>query len=235
MLLRLVEQRLSPRKSIKGSILIRSLNHENLIKASLINISPGGLQFVLAWGEEILKVGDTIDITFNEYNQNTIITAEVRYQRCGILNDSYSVFYGVKFINISLECWKKIASFLDYTNDNQIFMEESKEQRRETRAFVSQKVRIQTEGGSITSAILEDVSFGGAKIYTPQALPVNANISIHFTDHKPPFYINGVCLWCNYDETRSLQYESCSGIAFHDINSEQFNLLRSLIFINTPL
>lgn len=103
---------------------------------------------------------------------------------------------------------------------------ESHQLRQDIRIDVSFLVDVVFDNGRAVFGKLEDLSLNGAKLRLPVCLASGSPLILDLANHH--LSIKATCRWSNPDVWNVGSY--LTGICFTEINTEQYNKLRQILF-----
>jgi hypothetical protein len=238
MLRGVVDRRIGQRVPFHAELKINfEHNGVELEQAIASNISAGGIEFYIPADNFELKYGDTIEFCFNlPLLGTTLVKGEVRHLRQGVdLFQRPALFCGVKFLDLSLETWNSITQYCSSKTTRNISSSpapatgnsESTLSSIHKRATLDLDVIIELPEGRTINGKLEDISFGGARICTPESIPVNTYVVVKIGYRDVTMEVNGVSVWNSHCSESESQY--LTGIFFHSLDAPQLEQLRTLI------
>jgi hypothetical protein len=137
-------------------------------------------------------------------------------------------FYQIQLNDVSTEVWNYIVDFckLDQPTAKLPHQLADRKDMRVCANLIQSKLQINDE--SPFDIIIEDISYGGAKISSPRLIPLKSNVTLLLTYREISFELNGTCIWISANETNGHEFHA--GILFEDLNLEKYNLIRKLLF-----
>jgi c-di-GMP-binding flagellar brake protein YcgR len=234
-----VESRVGQRIPFKQELSIRlEKDDANFASGTATDISAGGIQFFLPWGHEVMTAGDRIELHFElPVIGVTVIRAEIRHLQYGINTEqSRFIFYGAKFLDLSIETWECLYDFCRPSEPAPAGTAETPHQktpaeekdRKDIRVSADIPARIQLPEGHFVTGVIEDISYGGVRVRVPEEILKDTPLTVTPLTKSEPFTIGGVCVWTKNHAPAEPEF-SC-GVFFNRLDTDQFNQLRSLIF-----
>lgn len=228
-----IEQRTTPRIPFEQDIQIRFMKDDDTaVFGKTVDISAGGLQFSISWGEDLFHLGDIIEIIFKDlpFIGDVTVASEIKYERPGIDPEYHRLnYFGAKFLNLSMDTWNAI---IDYTRANpssaQPVSLPKKEtiERKDIRVTTCFNAEFKSSDNHYHPVIVEDLSFGGAKIKTPQPVAINDPMTLVLVNQDQRVEICGNCAWSGVEKDNRF----VAGIFFNKLSLNEYNILRNIIF-----
>jgi Tfp pilus assembly protein PilZ len=229
MLTGIINRRICIRAPVQSEIKINFRNTTGEVLATASNISVGGMQFTLKAQTSLFNIGDKISFIFQlpDHGEITVLS-EVRY--CNIQPNGVALeaHYGVKFLDFSLENWNSIRTYCNLNQDLPLAktLDKTEANNRISAAFLSTTIELET--GLILKGVIEDLSFGGARINLERPLQVNSCVTLNIHDDATVLKVKGYCIWCAPEKNASQLF--LAGIYFPRLDQTQFDILK--LFIN---
>jgi c-di-GMP-binding flagellar brake protein YcgR len=232
-----VERRLSKRIPFETEIQIRfEKNNQELIKTTANNISAGGMQFSIPWGFEFANEGETLEVIFNlPLLGKTSIKGEIRHISFGIDSHYQRLsYYGIKFLDISPEIWNFILDFCNEPVANQepsstININKLKEyDRKDIRVETNLPANFVAANHEPVNGVIEDISYGGVRARAAKSFAPDEPVRVIIRHQGLELELNGICVWAQPNP--AYQHQFSIGISFKQLNLDNFNKLRELIF-----
>jgi hypothetical protein len=231
MLIGIINRRVADRAPVQTDVKIKFINSNGagIVCATATNISAGGMKFLLPAKTILLNIGDKISFIFQlpDFGEITVLS-EVRHRQIHPVENTaeFTVHYGVKFLDFSLDNWNSIRRYCEINKyPEQVSRSASEDSRELTSQFL--KTLIEFEGGTILNGVIEDLSFGGARVNLKEHLPVNSCVKLTIYHQTQVLKLKGYCIWCAAEKITPQSF--LAGIYFPDLEQTEFDQLKQLI------
>jgi hypothetical protein len=231
MLIGIINRRIAERAPVQTDVKIKFINSNGagIVSATATNISAGGMKFLLPAKTILLDIGDKISFIFQlpDFGEITVLS-EVRHRQIHPADNTaeFTAHYGVKFLDFSLDNWNSICRYCEinkYPEKNS--HPDSVDGKELTSQFL--QTLIEFKGGTILNGIIEDLSFGGARINLKEHLPVNSCVKLTISHQTQVVKLKGCCIWCAPEKI--IPQSFLAGIYFPELDQAEFDQLKQLI------
>ncbi len=244
MLFGLFNHRTGDRMPFEANLNLKLEQDERELKnATIVNIGAGGLEFLIIYEKENeLAKGDLAWFYFNLPDLGEVeAKGQIVHSRYGVnQHKDRCIFYGVKFLDISIDAWNYIVDYCS-SKKAQLNQEVSFEKmesiskqktppRQESGPIVTipnLNASIQQKDGKILEGKVEGISLGGLRIYLPVNLPINSNNTLRLNYHDKTVYTVAKAAWSVPVKNEYKNY--LNGLLFYRFNEEQLDLVKTIM------